>query len=404
MNANDEARLRLGLSARGPAQWRQAALVVGALLAAVSAIRATGAFAQSTPAPPQQVGAPAIAAQSARPTPPKAKPAAPRPAPLVANGCGSPGALGVSRVYEIDTTAGPRLGHQQYKDIDFLNDGEVVLTFDDGPLRPYTTPVLKALDAHCTKATFFMVGRMALSDPALVKDMAKRGHTIGSHTWSHQDLRKIGPSRAKGEMELGMSAVSRALGQPIAPFFRFPYLSAPQAMADYARSRQFGVFSIEVDATDYRTKDPAVVQRNVLSQLQDNRKGIILFHDIQASTAGAIKGLLDELKTRGFKVVHLVAKGSVTTLPEYDAMAAREMSRKSTLADADPLASRSVVWPVSGGKTAGLPANAAPNEILPWGTTAVRPEPIVPAPQAKPKPAPAPRRDDDDWATKLFRF
>ena len=75
------------------------------------------------------------------------------------------GVLGVSRVVEIDTSKGARFGNMQYKDIDFLKPGEIVLTFDDGPLRPKTTSVLNALEGHCTKATFFMVGRMALVDP-----------------------------------------------------------------------------------------------------------------------------------------------------------------------------------------------------------------------------------------------
>ena len=120
-------------------------------------------------------------AQTGVAPPPVAKPVAPRafkavpptPGVIGAKGCGSPGALGVSRIQEIDTSTGPRLGHQQYKDIDFLGDHEVVLTFDDGPLRPYTTPVLKALEAHCTRATFVGVGRLAVSDPALVRETEK---------------------------------------------------------------------------------------------------------------------------------------------------------------------------------------------------------------------------------------
>jgi peptidoglycan-N-acetylglucosamine deacetylase len=339
MKSNDQTALALAVSL---------SLCVAALVNSVGRVSAQG-LPEPFLAPP---------AASAKPT--VAKPSTPRPPRAVAaqgpiapaNGCGTAGALGVSRVQEIDTNAGPRLGHQQYKDIDFLGDHEVVLTFDDGPLRPYTMPVLKALDAHCTKATFFVVGRMALSDPALVRDTAKRGHTIGTHTWSHVDVRKTGPSRGKGEIELGLSAVSKALGHPVSPFFRFPFLSAPQGMADYARSRKLGVFSIEVDANDYRTKNPAEVHKTVLSQLEDTRKGIILFHDIQASTAGALKGLLDELKARGFKVVHMVPKGGVgaTTLPEYDAIATQEMNRKSVASADDPLANRSIVWPVTAGR------------------------------------------------------
>ncbi|MEQ1695626.1 MAG: polysaccharide deacetylase family protein [Hyphomicrobiaceae bacterium] len=399
---------------------RQSTLPVAALLLmAASGIGGIAAFAQSVPgntgvtparamiANPQTGGAGSAQAGLQVPKP-TAKPAPKRAAPVSAKGCGSAGAIGVVREQAIDASTGPRYGHQQFKDIEFLQDGEVVLTFDDGPLRPYTVPVLKALEAHCTKATFFVVGRMALSDPALVRETAKRGHTIGTHTWSHMDVRKTSQTRARGEIELGVSAVSKALGQPVSPFFRFPYLSSPKPMLDYLRSRKIGVFSIEVDSNDYRSKDPAHVYRNVLSQLEHKKKGIILFHDIQPATAGALGGLLDELKARGFKVVHMTSTAQVTTLPEFDAIADKEMARKSTIASADPLASRSIVWPMAGGeaaqKAAGkVPAPAAePEEMLPWGVVATKPAPITTS-AVRPKPAPQPS-GDFDWATKLFNF
>lgn len=112
--------------------------------------------------------------------------------------CDNKNALGVERVVEVDTTKGPRLGHVQYKDIDFLRPGEVVLTFDDGPSHQTTPKVLEALRAHCTKAIFFMVGRMAVAYPDMVRTVEEAGHTIGSHTWSHriwQDSRPKGRKR-----------------------------------------------------------------------------------------------------------------------------------------------------------------------------------------------------------------
>ena len=72
---------------------------------------------------------------------------------------GNTRALGVSRTVEIDTTGGPGFGLQQYRAYDFLKPGEVVLTFDDGPLPGPTRKILKALAAHCTKAIFFPVGK-----------------------------------------------------------------------------------------------------------------------------------------------------------------------------------------------------------------------------------------------------
>ena len=229
-----------------------------------------------------------------------------------------PGSLGVSRTLDVDALQGPRFGNNQYQERHILREGEVVLTFDDGPHPVYTRTVLEALEAHCTRATFFMVGFRALGQTGLVREMARRGHTIATHTWSHQDLAKLDPMVAKGEIELGISAVQRALGAPAAPFFRFPYLSDPSAMRAHLKSRNTGVFSIDVDAYDYRTRSPTAVLRNVMLQLETRRKGILLFHDIQPSTAGAIKTVLAELKAHGYKVVHLRPTQGQVTVAEFD--------------------------------------------------------------------------------------
>ena len=186
--------------------------------------------------------------------------------------------LGTSRVIEIDTKGGILLGNQQYKSVDFLEPGEVVLTFDDGPLRRNTLKVLNALEAHCTKATFFMVGRMAVSDPAMVREIDRRGHTIGTHTWSHKNLARLSRKSAEKEIELGISAISAALGRPAAPFFRFPYLSDPKVMIKHLGDRDIGTFSIDGDAFDYRTRSGATVERQILRALKKRGKGILLFH------------------------------------------------------------------------------------------------------------------------------
>lgn len=329
-------------------------------------------------------------------------------APDKLEACASdPARLGVSRIVEIDTKDGPRFGHQQYPDISFLEDHEVVLTFDDGPLRRHTRRVLDALAEHCTRATFFMVGRMAVADPAMVREVAARGHTVGSHTWSHRNLASLSSNRAKGEIELGVSAVSKALGKPIAPFFRFPYLSDPRSMISYLQSRDIGMFSIEVDSNDYRTKSAEPVARRVLAQLAEKKKGIILFHDIQTSTAKALGGILDELKRRGFKVVHLVPKTSVATTAEYDAMAAAELERRQAALNGKPLANRSMVWPIAPGEADKQIAgeSQATSESLPWTKTGAQPvsATTTSAPQQRPAARARPRSEDEvPWHERMF--
>ena len=64
---------------------------------------------------------------------------------------GHPGALGVSRTIAVDPAEHPLLGAMQYRESLPLNDREVVLTFDDGPLQPYTIRVLEIGRASCRK-------------------------------------------------------------------------------------------------------------------------------------------------------------------------------------------------------------------------------------------------------------
>jgi peptidoglycan/xylan/chitin deacetylase (PgdA/CDA1 family) len=269
--------------------------------------------------------------------------------------------LGLSRVVEVDTEKGPLFGRTPASEFDFLADGEVVLTFDDGPLRPYTRAVLKALDEHCTKATFFMVGRMAVADPAMVREVAGRGHTVAAHTWSHARLQGLEFGKTKDEIELGFSAVARAMQGPVAPFFRFPYLRTSEASIAYLKSRQVASFGIDVDSRDFKTRDGAAVKANVLAQLAKRHKGIVLFHDIQPSTAHALKEILDALKEHGYKIVHVVPKAPVTTLADYNMLADREIAHRKLASAKEPLAPRSIVWPQTGAaKTSG--------EVLPWSS------------------------------------
>ena len=226
-------------------------------------------------------------------------------------------ALGVSRTLEIDATGGPWFG-TPHGDPDLLGPGEVVLTFDDGPMAKYTRPILAALAAQCTKATFFMLGEMAAEYPDVVREIAEQGHSIGTHTWSHANLRRLTKERAEVEIEATFAAVEKAAAQPIAPFFRFPYLSESDAVISHLKDRNVAMFAIDVDSFDWRTRDPKRVIRTVMAGLEKRGKGIILFHDIHASTMGALPQLLALLKAKGFKVVHLRPHDAVKTLSGFE--------------------------------------------------------------------------------------
>jgi len=238
---------------------------------------------------------------------------------------GNPNPLGVARVVEIDTTGGPGFGFEHFRAYDFLREGEVVLTFDDGPWPGNTAAVLKALAAQCTKALFFPIGKHAMWHPEILKQVGAAGHTIGSHTWSHADLSNLASDQAKEEIEKGVSAVRVALGQPEAPFFRFPALRHSPELLAYLGTRNIGIFSTDVDSFDFKIHKPEQVIASVMSKLKKNGKGIVLMHDFQRATSLALPELLVQLKANGYKIVQVKAKGPVETLAESDEPLEKEL-------------------------------------------------------------------------------
>jgi peptidoglycan/xylan/chitin deacetylase (PgdA/CDA1 family) len=242
-----------------------------------------------------------------------------------ATGCSNPAALGVSRTVEIDTTGGPGFGFEHFKQHDFLREGEVVLTLDDGPWPGNTPAVLRALAAHCTKATFFAIGKHAMWHPEILRQVAAEGHTVGTHTWSHAALTKKPVDEAKAEIEKGFSAVRWALGGTApAPFFRFPTLAHPAEMVTYLGERNIAMFSTDFDSFDFKLKKPDLVVKSVMDKLKKHGKGIVLMHDFQHGTATAMPELLNQMKAGGYRIVHLKAKAPVQTIAEYDALVLKD--------------------------------------------------------------------------------
>jgi len=349
----------LGLAAFGVIAAQRATQHGGVLLTASGTHAATALAAKPAAAPAPKVAQASVAAPLQAPiaaptvTPPapvpaaaptriaeaqNANPGAPSAAPAptpqagsqgaaakpAAPACDKPGGMGLARTVQIDTTGGPAFGFEHFKQYDFLAEHEVVLTFDDGPWPGNTAAVIKALTDQCVKATFFEIGEHATWHPEISKIVAEAGMTIGSHTWSHKDLARnpyaSNIELAKQEIEMGVSAVHKAVGGPIAPFFRFPDLQQPPELLAYLGSRNISTFSTDLDSFDFKMRRPEQVIKSVMTKLEKRGKGIVLMHDFQHATAEAMPELLRQLKAAGFKIVHMVPKAPVTTLAKYDDM------------------------------------------------------------------------------------
>lgn len=222
---------------------------------------------------------------------------------------GNPNALGTSRTLVVDPLEHPRIGTMQYGETLPLEDHEVVLTFDDGPLPAHTNAVLDILAAQCVKATFFMVGRMAKEFPKDARRVLDAGHTIGTHSENHPTyFGNLPPDRMTAEIDDGISHVSAALGDPslLAPFFRIPGLRRSGAAEAELGKRGIMAWSADFPADDWRHISSAQVVHFALTRLEAKGKGVLLLHDIQARTQAALPVILQELKARGYRIVHVV--------------------------------------------------------------------------------------------------
>ncbi|WP_298241162.1 polysaccharide deacetylase family protein [uncultured Bradyrhizobium sp.] len=229
--------------------------------------------------------------------------------------CPRKDALGTFRVLSVDARTTPRVGLKSFPQTLPLADREVVLTFDDGPYPPTTSKVLAALAQECVRATFFLIGLHASQYPDMVKRIAREGHTIGHHTFSHPFMARIPFEKARSEIDRGISAVETALHgvsttTPSTPFFRFPYFEATQAELDLLQSRGIVVFGADLWASDWNEMTPEQELKLVTERLAASGKGIVLFHDPKARTAAIMPAFLRYLRENGYRIVHIVPSGT----------------------------------------------------------------------------------------------
>lgn len=231
---------------------------------------------------------------------------------------GNPDAIGVSRIMKVDTRGGFYVGQTYHTRLP-LEPKEVVLTFDDGPMRGRTDRVLAALDHECTKATFFIVGQMAKAYPETLRKTAAAGHTIAYHTMTHPlNMVKWPLDKAQENIRTGWQTVDQILyGQvvdhPATPFFRYPGLFTSRAINEWFNGLNMGVWTVDATGNDWlkghiTLADGPNVMNEALKELEARQGGILLLHDIKDSSSSIVAPLLKELKARGYKIVHVMPK------------------------------------------------------------------------------------------------
>ncbi len=197
-------------------------------------------------------------------------------------------------------TPAPKPRQHDYTQVD-VDGTYIAITFDDGPHATLTPQLLDMLKERGIHATFFVVGQNAAEYPEILKRMAAEGHEIGNHSWSHPALTRLGAEAVKSQLDRTNNAVAKATGR--APVVMRPPYGATSAKLNRRFDEDYGLKVIlwSVDPLDWRYRNASRVTQQILSQTGPG--GIILAHDIHASTVAAMPATFDGLLAKGFKFV-----------------------------------------------------------------------------------------------------
>jgi cellulose synthase/poly-beta-1,6-N-acetylglucosamine synthase-like glycosyltransferase/peptidoglycan/xylan/chitin deacetylase (PgdA/CDA1 family)/spore germination protein YaaH len=196
---------------------------------------------------------------------------------------------------------------------------KVALTFDDGPDAQWTPQILDILKEKNVKATFFVIGENAESNPGLVQRILAEGHELGNHTYTHPDLSDTPSQAVSLELNATQRLVEALTGRSLR-LFRPPYLGDAEPTDDdqiapvlVAQGMGYITVGEHVDPVDWALPGTQNIVQRVLDQVnhrtpatKDVPTNIILLHDAggdRSQTVEALPIIIDRLRAEGHKFV-----------------------------------------------------------------------------------------------------
>jgi peptidoglycan/xylan/chitin deacetylase (PgdA/CDA1 family) len=205
------------------------------------------------------------------------------------------------------TSAAPAAAPAPTGEIDHADSGrpEVALTFHGAGDEALARRVLTTLHDRGAAVTVLAVGTWLQQYPDAARLVTGLGHELGNHTWSHPDLGALDEGGLRAEIERCRDRIAAATGGPGA-FFR-----PSQAQHATARVRAAAmaagyprVLSYDVDSRDFTDPGAPAVRR---AAARASAGSVVSMHLGHPGTLAALPGLLDDLATRGLKLVTATA-------------------------------------------------------------------------------------------------
>ena len=167
------------------------------------------------------------------------------------------------------------------------NPRRLALTFDDGPNESLTLRLLDLLAEHQVKATFFLIGRYVAKQAEVVRHIAKAGHIIGNHTYSHPNLIFCSEITVAREITDTAKAINDAVGEH-SRLFRPPFGGRRPSVLRAVRAMGLTPIMWSVTCYDWRASASAAsIARCAQRQINRKAGNVILLHDGGHKALGA---------------------------------------------------------------------------------------------------------------------
>jgi len=182
----------------------------------------------------------------------------------------------------------------------------IALTFDDGPDGKYTPKVLDILKENGVKGTFFLVGPQVSKYPDTAKRILDEGHSIGNHSWSHKDFKKMTLKQIASEIDRTQQEIADATGYT-PHLMRAPYGNISTSLLEVLHEREMAHVYWTIDTRDWAGTSVADMRKNITDHAQPG--AILLMHSFGGkknaldNTITLLPLIIDDLSKEGFTFV-----------------------------------------------------------------------------------------------------
>jgi peptidoglycan-N-acetylglucosamine deacetylase len=185
---------------------------------------------------------------------------------------------------------------------------QIALTYDDGPNDPHTLKLLEVLAKHDARATFFMIGRYVRQRPEIAREVARAGHAIGNHTYTHPLLIFESAAETRRQLLECRAALQDTIDEH-SNLFRPPFGGRRPATLRIARSLGLETIMWNVTGYDWTAPPAAEIEKKVARQMRGG--DVILLHDgghralgaDRAQTVIATESLIRRYRDEGYEFV-----------------------------------------------------------------------------------------------------